>query len=197
MASADLVESIPNFDNKIYLFEKQITASKLEATRIGEEMKELIDKKTFELLRELDRVLREVENIERKINTVNKREIEFETPVIKLNWKMNALRDSINNMCCCEIQEVMGFRIRPDSPKIHHGDRVTTRFEVKGKYVTVNGVMITRFIDKSGRIYYELHTDTPVSAQIRGKESNLKAKKTAKFENSLFVRADQCVPENL
>ena len=220
MASDDLVESVPTYDNRIHLFEKQICVSKLEANRIGEEMKELIDEKTFELFKELDNILKEVkkrrEEKMKEIRDINKyvyssfnqifsdriqsieKEIEMEIPVVKLNWKVNALRDSINKMCLCNVQYAVPFTENPETPKsgLFHGDRVIAHLESDGKTFSIYGTILTTFEDRTGQMYHELYTDNPVNNFIREKEVMMRARRSAHDSNSLFVRIEQCVPDD-
>ena len=244
MASAYSHPVSGKFDNKINLFRQNIDENKAEVNRIREEMKQLIDKKSDELLRELEGVWEKVNEKEKKreeldqnlrdlrehqkamedlfrkmnpsftqmtevserIETV-KKEMDTEIPVVKLNWKLNALKDSINDMCSCSIQEVPNSLVPPKPgpyDKLERNeldklseDRVIAYFDVQGKDCAIHGTICTKFSDKSHQVYYELHTDIPVPSLVRDKEIKLRAQRTTTMNNSLFVRTDQCTLENL
>ena len=248
MASADPVSE--KIDNTMNLFRQNIDEKKAEVNRIREEMKLLIDKKSDELLRELDEIWKEVnekekkkeeftqnirdlqehqkamEDLLRKMNTnpsftqmteVSERietfqkEIDLKTPVVKLSWKVDTLRDSINTMCSCNVLDA------PDTPppatpeksachsdpkhdkkmSVEGTNRVVAYFDINGKDVEIPGTILTKLSDKSGQVYYEIHTDKHIGLRVRDKEVRLKAYRTSTtYENSLFVRTDQCVQED-
>ena len=211
MASAYSHPVSGKIDNKINLFRQNIDENKAEVNRNREEMKQLIDKKSDELLRELEGVWEKVNDKEKKrevserIETV-KKEIDTEIPVVKLNWKLNALKDSINDICSCSIQEVPNSPVTPkpgpydklegnELDKLSE-DRVIAYFNVQGKDVTIRGTILNTLSDKSYEVYYELHTDNPVPSLVRDEEIKLRARRTTTLENSLFVRDDQCGVEN-
>ena len=161
-----------------------------------------------DLFRKMDPSFTQMTEVSERIETV-KKEMDTEIPVVKLNWKLNALRNSINNMCCCNVQEIQNSPVTP-KPTPCYGklggneerhklsiNRVIAYFDVQGKEYAIHGTIFTKFSDKSHQIYYELHTDNPVPLLVRGKEIKLKAQRTTTIENSLFVRDDQCAPENL
>ena len=76
-------------------------------------------------------------------------------------------------------------------------ERIVAYFLINGKDVEIRGTILTKLSDKSGQVYYEMHTDKHVGFKVRDQEIKLKAYRTSTtFENSLFVRTDQCVQEN-
>ena len=249
MASSSLNPVSGKIDNSMNLFRQNINEKRAEVNRIREEMKLLIDQKSDELLGELDRILEEVNEKEKKRKELdqnireiqeyqtlmedlfrkmdpsftqiteiseriekNKKEIDIVTPEVKLNWKMNALRDSINNMCKCNVQDVPA-NPDPVTPKpdlrdsklessgktskasVNIASRVIAFFVVNGKDVEIHGTILKTLSDKSGQVYYELHTDIPVRLQVRNQEIKLKVRRATQPDNSLFVRTDQCFPE--
>ena len=74
--------------------------------------------------------------------------------------------------------------------------RVIAFFVVNGKDVEIHGTILKTLSDKSGQVYYELHTDIPVHFQVRDQEIKLKVHRATTADSSLFVRTDQCFPEN-
>ena len=233
-------------DNEMELFRNNINKYKAEVIGITEEMKQLIDKKSDELLKELDDVLKEVYEKKKKRSKVDqnfreirehqkamedilsrmdpsftlmtevsekieivKKEINTEIPNVKLIWNVDALKDSINNICSCEVEVVPDTPVAPKAnpyrDKLEGSKRmdsicalrVIAYFEVNGRDVAISGSVLTTLTAKSGQSYYELHTDKPVHAQIRDREIKLKAPRITAIENSLFLISDQCIHENL
>ena len=146
--------------------------------------------------------------VSERIETVQKK-IDVKTPVVKLSWKVDRLRDSINTMCSCNVLDAPATPVVPEKSACHSDpkdnrtmsvigtDRVVVYFHINGKDVEIHGTILTELSDKSGQVYYEIHTDKHVGFKVRDQEIKLKAyRASTTYENSLFVRVDQCVQEN-
>ena len=238
---------------------KEVNKKKKKKSKVVQNLKEIQEhqKAMKDLLCKMDPSFTLMTEVSEKVETI-KKEIDTEIPVVKLIWKVNALRDSINNMCSCKVETVStqrkltsdisyrDFAVTEEStlksisnpfnvnpPRFNINDsydreveavsdtpvtpksspsrgklegnkrmdnicalRVIAYFEVNGRDVEISGSILTTLSDKSGKLYYELHTDKPVHFQIRDKEIKLKAPRTTAKENSLFVTSDQCIQEN-
>ena len=147
--------------------------------------------------------------VSERIETVQK-EIDINTPVVKLSWKVDTLRESINTMCSCgcNVLAKPATPVVPEKSACHSDpkdnkkmsvmsiNRLVAYFFIDGEDVEIHGTVLTRLSDKSGQVYYEIHTDEHISLKLRAKEVKLKVHRTTTFENSLFVITSQCVEEN-
>ena len=128
MASADPVNLIPSsekLEKKLNLLKRVIDEKKLEVNQVRDEMKQLIDLKEEEVLRELDVIWEEVnerkekkrQEIEKNVKDIKlnptaiptleftesfesvQKEMDIEIPFVKLTWRVDELRDSIHTLC--------------------------------------------------------------------------------------------------
>ncbi|KAI6653192.1 hypothetical protein LOD99_3717 [Oopsacas minuta] len=236
MASVNPVNPIPvsdKLERKLKLFKRVIEENKSEVIRVREEMKQLIDMKSEEVLRELDSIWTEVnerkkkkrQDIEKDINEVIKckermenlilnlnptvipkidltetfksvhKEIDIQIPTIQLTWRMNELRDSINKLCSCNKDFVKFPKDTTNKPSTK---RVHAYFEDENKTITVKGEVVQSFSLKKNKfeMFYELHTDDPVTFIIRESEVDLNVLRKTNVNYSLLVSANQCAPES-
>ena len=132
MASADPVNLIPSqreAREELNLLKRVIDEKKLEVNQVRDEMKQLIDLKEEEVLRELDVIWEEVnerkekkrQEIEKNVKDIKlnptaiptleftesfesvQKEMDIEIPFVKLTWRVDELRDSIHTLCSCSI----------------------------------------------------------------------------------------------
>ena len=125
---ASLFEVSTKLQSKVKLFRELIEKKKLEVRSVSKEMRNLIEKKEEELIRELDAIWEEMrtrmqstkseveeemtevseginplDDISEKHNSV-KRELDFDIPSLILKWRVDELKDCIDTMCRCEQQ---------------------------------------------------------------------------------------------